>query len=80
MKTLSLLSLFALVALSASAVVPRIPIPLSLSITVQVQSSDVSSNSTTLSVPAFIKGTITTKELLAQIAEDEFAEGNYSSR
>ncbi len=79
MKALSILSLFAFLTLRASAVTPLVPFAVNLSITAQIQSSVMNNNSTTLSVPAFIKTTITNQKLLALMAEDEFGEGHYSS-
>jgi hypothetical protein len=80
MKTLSLLFLLVFAALSASAFSPTVPLTVSFSITAQVQSSEMNGTSTTLSVPAFVKGTITTQKLLPLIAQDEFSEGHYSSQ
>jgi hypothetical protein len=81
MKLLSLLSLSALLTLSASAALPvnRVPIPIAYSMTVQIQSPESTSTSTTASVPAPIKVAFTSKDLLALIAQDEFASTNYST-
>src|ERR1700742_1006432 len=77
MKTLSLLFLLAFATLSASAITPLVPFTVSLSITAQLQNSVTNRNATTLSVPAFTKSTLTTKNLLPLIAIDEFNEGHY---
>ncbi len=78
MKALSILSLFAFATLSASAITPLVPFTVNLSITAQIQSSVTNRNATTLSVPTFIKSTLTTKNLLPLIAIDEFNEGHYA--
>jgi hypothetical protein len=80
MKTLSILSLFALLTLGASAAgVPRIPFTVNFAITAVSQNSNTTTTSTTVTVPAFTKSTITTKSLLPLIAQDEFAKTNYGA-
>jgi hypothetical protein len=78
MKALSILSLLAFLTLSAPAITPLVPFTVSLSITAQIQSSVTNRTTTTLSVPAFTKSTLTTKNLLPLIALDEFKEGHYA--
>ncbi len=76
--SVSIVPLFALFTVNVSGEVPRIPFNVSLAITVSMQNSNLTTNSTTITVPTFTKSAITTKSLLPVIAQDEFLEDKYS--
>lgn len=78
MKALSLLTLLALFTLNASAApITRISFTISFEIAAQVQSTEVNSNSTTITVPKFTQAKITSKSLMTLLAQDEFVEARY---
>lgn len=52
---------------------------LSFTLTASVQSENQTDNGTTTTTPAPTKVTVTTKQILATLATDEFAAGNWSS-